>query len=121
MYKKNQYGVGLIGALGLLGLLAVVVLLAVRLVPVYLEAFNVGSSVESLAHEQIAELADDEIKDRLMKRLNINAVSNVKKSDIIVNRDGNEITVAVRYEARTPILGNLDAVARFNKSGAVAH
>ena len=61
-----------------------------------------------------------DIKVKVLNRLYVSYSENVKESHIKITR-GNGVNLRVKYEVRTPIMGNLDVIARFDKSVRLAN
>ena len=113
---KSQQGMTAIGWIIVLGLIAFFVLLALRLAPGYLEFATVSASLESLQKEPgITEKTAPEIRSMLGKRFDVNDVKTVDSRDVKIENKGGRLRVWVDYEVRVPVLGNVDAVSKFNK------
>lgn len=113
---KRQQGMTAIGWMIVLGLIAFFVLLALRLVPGYLEFSTVSASLESLENEPgITEKSVPEIRNMLGKRFDINAVSSITSKDVKVENKDGRLRVWVDYEVRVPVAGNVDAISKFKK------
>ena len=118
---RQQRGLTPIGTLAILILVGFVLFLLFKLVPVYLEYFNVASSVNSLKEvPDLGQKSKEDVRELLKRRLDINDVKRVKPDNIKVTRVENATTVAVNYEARVPLLGNIDVLCTFAKT-AVFH
>lgn len=112
--RQSQQGVTLISLAVMLAILAFFVLLVLRLMPSYLEYFNVKSSMESLANEQGAgQMPTSEIRKLLSRRFDINDVEHVQRDDIKVKRESGKTVVSLEYEVRVHVMGNVDAVTHF--------
>jgi hypothetical protein len=112
----KQQGMTFIGLLVVLALVAFFAYIGIRLTPVYLEYFSVDSSLKSLAKEESQGLSANELKSRLMKRLEINNVARVNENDISVKSEARSKTVSVQYEVREPFYGNLSLLISFSDS-----
>ena len=78
------------------------------------------STVESLKNEHdIGKKAPLEIKRMILKRLDINMITDVTKEDIYIDRGKGFVTIEVDYEVRENLAGNLDVVVYFNPSISV--
>lgn len=114
---KSQQGMTAIGWLIVLGLIGFFVLLALRMTPAYLEYFTVKSALESLQNEPgITQKTPSEIRSMLGKRFDVNDVKNVSSKDVSIDNQGGRLNVGVDYEVRVPVLGNVDAVMKFDHS-----
>jgi len=96
-------------------------LLAIKLFPIYMEHYNVSSSLQSLQRDEGDALHQGEsAKRRLLRRFSINDVSHVSSKNISVTREANKEVVTVQYEVRKPLLANIDVVVSFNDSISLA-
>ncbi len=106
-------------ALSFLLLLVVIgffALLVIRLFPVYLEYFNVTSSLKAVQSEaQMESLSNAEIKTRLLRRFEVNDVAHVGRQDIRIETEADKRKIIVAYEVREPFLGNVDLVVSFDE------
>ena len=114
--RQPQAGMTYMGMLIMLIVIAFFAVVVIKVLPLYLEHFNVTSSLQSLARDtkdQHGTLTPAEADKLLRNRLGINDVQHVTEDDIHVTRDGNNLVVEVSYEARVHLFGNLDVVAKF--------
>ena len=117
---QKQRGMTAIGWLIVLVLVLVFAIIAMKLIPVYIDGYKVYSSLESLEQDQSAQGKSPlEIRKMLMKRLDINMVTDVTAQDVSFSRDRNGTRVEVDYEARRQLFGNLYVVIVFNKAVVV--
>ena len=87
---------------------------AIKMTPVYLEYLSVRRSVEAAIEE--AELngeAPREIKAKLAKKFEINRVETIKANAVKVSLKDGKTSIDARYEARFPLLLNVDVVMKF--------
>ena len=114
---QNQQGMTAIGWLLVLVLVLLFAIIFMKLVPVYIDGYKTYSSLESLEQDQNAHGKSPlEIRKLLMKRLDINMVTDVGAEDISFSRDRNGTKVEVDYEARRQLFGNMYIVIVFNKA-----
>lgn len=115
--RSRQRGMTAIGWLIVLGLIGFFTLLVLRLAPLYLNNYKIVGSLQSLKEEPlISQKPILEIKQLLLRRFDINSVDYATKDDVAIEMKQGRLTVRVKYEVRTPILGNVDAVVRFDDS-----
>ena len=94
------------------------VYLALKIVPLYLEFFNVASSVNSLKDDpDLNTKSTTAVRELLRKRFEINDVKRVKAQDVKIAKSGGRTIVDVRYEARVSLVGNVELIATFKKRG----
>lgn len=109
-------------SMALIGLLvAVVALSAFRIYPSYYDDFAVSTALENMQEEgsKIAAMSPNEIRKTLTKRTQTSGVR-LQKEDVVITKDKGQITIAVDYEVRTPMYGNIDAVTKFSHSITVS-
>lgn len=117
---RRQRGMTAIGWLLVLVLVLVGAIILMKLVPVYIDGYKVYSSLASLEEDSNAKgKSPIELRKMLMKRLDINMVTDVGTDDISFSRDRNGTMVEVDYEARRQLFGNMYVVIVFNKAVVV--
>ncbi|MBA1145496.1 DUF4845 domain-containing protein [Ectothiorhodospiraceae bacterium WFHF3C12] len=116
----KQQGMTLIGWVITLVIIGLVALIALRLVPVYMNSFTVGSIVDGLATDASLNSRDrGEVRRAFEKRLNINDVSVVGASMLQFEDVAGGVRLVVEYDHRVDLMGNLDAVATFRKEAVL--
>lgn len=114
--QNHQAGMTFVSWLVTLIGVGLVALVTIRLVPVYIEAYEVGSILRSMADDpQLKEPSQRELRRTFEKRLNINSIEFISEDDLKVKEVEDGLQLTVNYEARVDLLGNLDAVAHFHK------
>jgi len=114
--RQRQLGLTFWGWLTVVGLVIFFGIVGMRLAPLYLEYFRVVASLESLKSERgITRKPRSEIRRLIERRFDINDVESVRARDVRIQGGAGLLQLSVRYEARTPLLGNVDAVARFER------
>ena len=122
MTPVRQRGMTTMGLVLVLAMVAFFVLIGLKLYPIYYDSFKVGAALDSLKSDPaLVGKTSAEVVDRLMKRLGIDNVDHVEKSDVTVEKSGKGIRVTVDYEARKNIIGNVDVVVSFDKAVEVAN
>lgn len=121
-FRVRQSGEGLTSLLFTLIFIGCVVLVSLRIIPLYLEYFQVVSSLESLAEEpETSKKSLKKIKKILLHRMrDINNVERVNDEHITIAKKKGLITISINYEARVPMVANFDLIATFDKSVEVA-
>lgn len=122
MTPVRQRGMTTIGIVLVLAMAAFFVLIGLKLYPIYYDSFKVAAALDSLKTDpSLATKTSTEVVDRLMKRLSIDNVDHVEKSDVSVEKSGKGMNVSVEYEARKNIVGNVDVVVSFSKAVEVGN
>ena len=115
--KNKQKGLTGISIMALLVLIAFVAIIFLKIMPVYFDSFKVGDVVSGMKEERgLGDKTSNEIKTMIMRRLDVNMVSDVTKDDIFIEKIKNEVLVDVEYEVRKNMFGNLDVIISFKKS-----
>jgi len=100
----------------LLVLLAFLTSIGLKLLPIYMEHFNVKSILDNLVKEG-RDLTAEEVKPRILKNFILNDVTNVDRQHIKVKRKTSKLTlVTIDYEVRRKMIANVDVVIHFNDS-----
>ena len=112
----RQRGMTPIGWIFVFLLIAFFALIGLKLTPIYIESFTVGSVISDLKNEPgITSMTSREISSIINKRFDVNTITNVSTDDVYVEKLGDTMTISVEYEVREPLLGNVDIVVSFNK------
>lgn len=115
--KNKQKGLTGISIMVILVVIAFGALIFFKIMPVYFDSFKVNDVVSSLKAERgLGEKSNNEITKMILKRLDVNAVSDVTKEHIFIEKTKNDVFVDLEYEVRKPMFGNLDVVISFKKS-----
>jgi hypothetical protein len=98
-----------------------VVYTALKLFPVYMEAFTVESAVSSLETDKNEEFSGPSaVRSALIKRFSINNVTAVPMDDISVTREDQVYMVDVDYEVRIPFIKNINLIVSFENHAEVS-
>ncbi len=109
--QKGMTGIGWLIVLGLIGFF---VLLALKMVPAYLEYYKVVSTLDSMAKESGFE-SPREIRDLLERRFDISYVTSITPKDVIIKSSGQFYNIQAKYDASEHLFGNVSVVMSFNK------
>jgi hypothetical protein len=114
--RHGQGGMTAIGWLLVLGLIAFFALIALRMIPLYLEYAKVASVFEGLANEPgISQQSRTDIIGLITKRFQINDVNNVDPRITKVVKERGKTVISIGYERRQHLIANVDVVAKFDK------
>ena len=117
---KRQEGMTAIGWLLVILLVFVIAMFVMKLIPIYLEGFNVGSVINGLEDDPtLSGKNAAEIRKVILRRFDVNMVTSVDSSDIYIARQGGQYVIEVEYEVRKNLIGNLDIVASFHKEASL--
>ncbi|ODB85258.1 hypothetical protein A3194_15115 [Candidatus Thiodiazotropha endoloripes] len=93
------------------------VLVGIKITPVYIDHFAVKSALESVKNEPFAERKSKvELRNMVLKRLDINSIRHVTKEHINVKRGSGSRIINVSYEVRRHIAYNAAIVMTFDET-----
>jgi len=111
--QRGMTGVGWLIVLALIGFF---VMLTLKLVPIYLENYNVKTVLKSLEEEPyVTKKSPAEIKRLLKKRLEISYVSGVGTDDVKIKKKNGVMEVGLAYQVKSHIVGNVDILVTFDE------
>ena len=112
---NKQRGMTGIGWLFIISVIIFVILIVIKLLPAYIDQFNVASVLSSLENEPgISTMSPGEVNNTLMKRLDINMVKDVTRDDIYITQQGNIRIIEIEYRVQRKVLANMDVLIHFN-------
>lgn len=94
-----------------------IAMLAMKLVPAYIEFFSVKKILATMGQEsELKSKSNAEIRNDFSKRASVGYVTVVKPEDLSVDRHGGVPVITVEYEYRTKLVGNVSLVVDFSAS-----
>jgi hypothetical protein len=122
MKIRKQKGLTLIGFVIVLSFVLFIAFIGMKIGPIYMEYYSVVSAMNGVASERgSARLSPFDIKVKVLNRLYVSySAENVKEKHIKITR-GNGVNLRIAYEVRKPVIGNLDVVAKFDRSVKLAN
>jgi Tfp pilus assembly protein PilV len=113
--KNNQRGLSMIGFLFVAVVLIFVAMLAMKLVPAYIEFFSVKKILAAMGQDSsLRSKSNAEIRSDFSKRADASYVEAVQSSDLTIERSSAGTVVSAEYEFRTKLLGNASLVVDFS-------
>ena len=112
---KHQHGMTAIGWMLVLVIIGFFVLLALRMVPAYLDYYKVVSTLDALTAES-GFSNPREIRKLLERRFDVSYVDAITPQDVEIKSKGNNYTVTAAYEKSEHIVGNVYVVMDFEKT-----
>ena len=112
-----QRGMTLIGMLLLLIVIAFVALIAMKVVPMYIQYFTVKSTIESVRKEpQIAQMSPTDIQNAIQKRFDIGYVDNITARDLKIRNDRGGRVLDLVYQDKRALFYGLSVVLEVNEA-----
>ena len=115
--QSQQRGLSMIGFLFVAAVLVMIAMLAMKLVPAYIEFFSVKKILATMGQESdFRSKSNAEIRSDFVKRANVGYVTVVKPEHLTIDRRGGVPVVSAYYEFRTKLVGNASLVVDFRAS-----
>ena len=115
MNPYKQRGLSLIGFIFLAAVVAFVMFTAFRCVPAWTEYFSLKKVLQATANEFGVDAPAAAIRASFEKRSYIDDLP-VKGADIEVRKDAGRISLAVAYQRKVPVAGNMSLLFDFEAS-----
>lgn len=115
--KSRQRGLTMFSFLFVAFVLVMLAMLAMKLVPAYIEYFSVKKILSTMGQESdLKSKSNADIRLDFAKRAEIGYVTVVKPEDIVIDRHGAVPVVSTDYTFRTKLVGNVSLVVDFSAS-----
>ena len=117
---QRQQGLTAISWMIIIAFLGFQGVLAMNVIPVYINDASVKSIVEGLRNDPDLRGANSrKIREVINKRLKINNLYGINKDNIKIKKARNGYSVNITYEPRGTLVGNLDYIVTFSHEGFV--
>jgi Domain of unknown function (DUF4845) len=111
---NTQRGMGFAGVLAMLVGIVILAILGMKLVPAYLEYFNIKKAVTAITSSgELRNATVADVRKAFELRQAIDDFTSVGPKDIEITKDGNEVVVSFAYERRIPLFSNVSVVIDF--------
>jgi len=119
-FMKKQKGLTLISWLAIIAVVLFNAIIAMNVVPVYLNDHSVKSLMQSLETDAAVKGATPKkLKEIITKRLRINNIYSVNKDHITIKASKNDYVITIEYEPRGRLVGSLDYIVSFKHEARV--
>ena len=114
---KKQRGLTMISWMFLIGLIGIQAVMAMRIIPVYINFNSVKHMMDTLPSDpEVRGMSSNKLKKYISKRLKIENMYDLSRDKeafkIVKKKTG--MALVLHYEERGPILSNLEFVATFD-------
>jgi len=101
---QRQRGMGFIMLIFVLAVCAVVLMLGLKLFPVYSQFFNVKSVIKAMANsEEVRTGTVADIRKSFYRRATIGYVEVITADDLEITKEGGETVVIAAYQQKVPL------------------
>ncbi len=115
MNFKNQCGASFVFWVLVVALFGFLLMAGVKLFPIYYRGLSVKTFVEDIAAELDGKNPSrKQVWQKIAKRLDVNGIRNIKRDDMVFEKDKKKTYIGLDYEERIPLAGNIDVVVMFN-------
>jgi Tfp pilus assembly major pilin PilA len=115
--QTGQRGMTLIGMLLLIVVIAFMALIAMKVVPMYIQYYTIKSTIESVRKEpQLAQMSPTDIQNAIQKRFDIGYVENVTARDLKIRNDRSGRVLDLVYQDERPLFYGLSVVLKVNEA-----
>lgn len=111
-FRRRSAGLSLGGFVMVLAGLAVVALIAMKIVPAYIEFHAVKASFNDMATQSFK--SEQEVRRSLSEKFSINYVSSIRARDVDISRANGAYDVSTDYDVMKPIVGNVSFDIHFS-------
>lgn len=118
----RQQGMTLIGMLFTLATVVVLGIIAMRVIPIYIENYEVKHSIRSLATLPPGNFSMNTqsnvhvLKTKLMNQLYISGVETISRKDVTITpKSATQYEVSIDYTAKRPLVGNISILVDFKE------
>lgn len=114
---EKQHGLGFIGLVFVFAVVAVVLLLGLKLVPVYLELFSVKKVMAAMAQgEEVKSGTVTDIRKSFDRRAVIDNIQAVSGADLEIAKDAGETVVVATWQHRVALFTGYTLLVDFSVS-----
>jgi hypothetical protein len=119
-FMKKQKGLTLISWLAIIAVVLFNAIIAMNVVPVYLNDHSVKTLMQNLETDSaIKSATPKKMKDIITKRLRINNIYSIKKENITIKKSKAGYLVTIEYEPRGKLVGSLDYIVSFKHEATI--
>ena len=113
-YPARQRGMTMISWIIVLAILVFFVIIGIKLVPSYIEFYSIKGILEAVRQDRsMRDAAPAKIRESIKKRMKINGIYEFDPKNIIIKKEKTGQVVAVEYEVRKNVVGNVDVIMSF--------
>lgn len=116
----RQGGMTLIGMLLIIIVIAFMGLVAMKVVPMYIQYYTIKSTIESVRKEpQLAQMSPLDIQNAIQKRFDIGYVDKIKARELKIKNERNGRVLELVYQDETELFYGLYVVLKVNEAIAL--
>ncbi|MGH8671811.1 MAG: DUF4845 domain-containing protein [Burkholderiales bacterium] len=114
---KKQKGMGILVIMVLLVVAGFAVLVALKLIPVYMENMQLRQVFASLSQDpDLASMTVPQVRSTFERHADVDNIKVVTARDLEISKGGGGTTVSVKYSVKVPLVANVSLVVDFAES-----
>ena len=115
--KSKQQGVTVVGMLFIAGMIVFGAIMALKLVPAYIEYATIQNHLSELARAPDTRGASpQELRLAFNRRARIDNVTAVDGRDMTIEQNGGDLVLTIEYVTQIKMVGNISALIEFEAS-----
>lgn len=112
----NQRGLSVLGMMVTIFIIIFAVLLVIKALPPYMQAYAVREALNDIAKEpNAAQMGKGKIKDKLERRLQVDGINAAITDNLVIDKQDGKVLIVLKYEKRVAVIGNIDFVFKFDE------
>ena len=113
--RHRQAGMSIPGMLIIAIMVGFFMMCTIKLAPPYIEYMSVKDIVTKVSEEYVpGKTTTGQMRRRIANLFNTNQITALSSTDVEIYRKGGKTFIDGSYEYRTPIIGRIDAIMRFD-------
>lgn len=113
----RQRGITLIGMLLMVVVLAFMALIAMKVIPMYINYFTIKTTIENIRKEpQLAQMSPIDIQNAIQKRFDIGYVEKITAKDLKIRNERTGRVIELVYAEEQPLFYGLFVVLKVNET-----
>ena len=103
---RSQQGLTLMGLIFTLFVAILVLLVAMKLVPAYMEYATAKNAIQAIARDR-QNATPQEIRRSFESRTAVDDITAIKATDLDITKEGGEVVIAFAYRKEVPLFSNV--------------
>lgn len=114
--SRNQRGLTLMGLIMSALVVAVVSIFGMRVVPFYVEHWQLRTVVKKLVEAAGPESNVAQLRENFERQARVDSITSIKATDLVISKEAGRIVISYAYEKRIPLFANATLLLLFRGS-----
>ena len=112
--RNRQKGITIVGMICVSIGLVFVSILAMKLVPAYIEHYTITKVVRQIANNpEFASASAADVRAAFSRQATIDSVKVISASDLEITREAGQLVIETKYQVKTPVASNISLLIDF--------